>query len=454
MSTGIRSPFKFTRHSKGPIISTQFLVLALAMRDANMTAEISHKCTFCHDCFELPLHAAINHELVAYPFDFHSDKVALSFVTCSGQGEQMHLLGILFYTFDSMLWIYFFSCVFLFLAYISLRSGHYNFSENFKNCISLVLGALGCEISITGSLKLKKQFACYLLFWSFIGILIGNLYQARLTETLIVPVKYNANLTLEEIVNKNFTVLLIADSDKKVLSSDDKDKEFYQYCMNLRVCRLLVFELAMDVKRNMDFVLKNFQCSLTPWIYRCKQLFAQKPYIRKLPKLVSNAKNYSFLVTKLSSCSENVVFIHNRQEINKVMKPKLPRVVNNYRREFKCLPLPDDLLSTPVITCSQYAANLIQPIVKKYINHGLYNSWANLASMLSFRWNTGMKPESAVGQIIILDEKFVSIVFIVMIAHAVSLIFLAGEFLHHRSNSWVTVSKLTKPFTRLNWLGR
>jgi len=115
-----------------------------------------------------------------------------------------------------------------------LISGHWK-DVWAKNCISLVLGALGCEISIKVSLKHKK-LACFLLCWSLIGILVGNLYQAQLTESLIVPIKYDTNLTLAHITYRNYTVLLFADAERKFLEYD---------CMTFPVCRKLVFDTVM-----------------------------------------------------------------------------------------------------------------------------------------------------------------------------------------------------------------
>jgi len=110
-----------------------------------------------------------------------------------------------------------------------------------------------------------------------------------------------------------------------------------------RVCRQLVLETALDVERNWDLLRKNDgACESNILSWNCKELFAEKPHIRALPSIVVNAENYSFLLSQLSLCSQNVLLIHNRQDLLKFVKPKLPRIVQNHRREFKYLPLSDD----------------------------------------------------------------------------------------------------------------
>jgi len=73
------------------------------------------------------------------------------------------------------------------------------------------------------------------------------------------------------------------------------------------------------------------------------------------------------------------------------------------------------------------------------MEHGLYNSWVNLASMLTFRWNTGMKHnEFDLQQIITLDKKFVSLIYIILITHAFSIVVFAAECVYYRKLSWRT----------------
>ena len=219
------------RHFNSPILNTEAFVFALAIRDVNMTAlyPLTQECTSCYLWHELPLHVALTDGGHTFPFDFHSDKQVFSFVTCSGQVEDTNALGTLLEPFDWTIWITILSCVTLFLAYICLSSGQYNMDSNAKNCISLVLGALGCAILIADVIRHGK-LAVFLLVWSWIGILVGNLYQAQWTESLILPLQYNTTLTLVDIVARNFTVLLIADQDREILYRDDEDRRLFSFC--------------------------------------------------------------------------------------------------------------------------------------------------------------------------------------------------------------------------------
>jgi len=433
MSTGIRSPLEYLRHSNSPIFSTQSLVLALAMREENMTAVFANtksSCTSCYVCYEVPLHTAILDESSTFPFSFHLKDQELSFVTCSGQIRTKHTLGIVFESFYWTLWISILSCVAFFLAYMSISTG-VDFIQSVRNSISLVLGALGCEILLTRVSKCKT-ISHFLLLWSLIGILIGNLYQARLTKSLIMPIQYSTNLKLVDIVDRNYTVLLISDMDTDISNSD---AYLYSFCLTFRVCRQLILDTMLNLKLNSAILNAKPKCVSNP--LSCRELFAGKSHIAKIPEIIVSATNFRFMVSQLSSCSKNIVLIHNRQEMNNVVKPKLPKVVRNYRRKFKYLPLLDDLLSVSVLFCGKDTSNLIQAVVRKYIEHGLYNRWANLASMLSFRWNTGVKRElDDVGQAILLDERFVSVIFVMLIAHTFSIVVLAAEYLY---SSWTRV---------------
>jgi len=170
----------------------------------------------------------------------------------------------------------------------------------------------------------------------------------------------------------------------------------------------------------------------------CEELFADEPYIRKFPDLIVKAENYTFLVDQLSLCEKNVLFIHDRDAMMKVVKPKLPELVKSYRRKFKYLPFSQDLANT-ASTCFKYDGNLIQSVVKKYIEHGLYNTWVNFARMLSFRWNTGMKEELNVEKVITLDENFIHIIFPILIAQVFSIFILSAEVLYCRHMSCIEV---------------
>lgn len=78
--------------------------------------------------------------------------------------------------------------------------------------------------------------------------------------------------------------------------------------------------------------------------------------------MITTVKNYTSLISQLSACPKNVVFIHNRLQMHRIVKPKLPNVVPVYRREFKFLPLHDDTVTNQPMTCFGEGAYLIVPI--------------------------------------------------------------------------------------------
>jgi len=433
MSHQIDSPWDYLRHTKLPIRNIENLILILAIQGANMTAfiNITSDDSSRNMCLETQLELAWVYDIAALPFGFDSKKNLYNFVTCSGHNDEGYSLEIIFAPFHWKLWVSIVSCAFLLLIYIACASQHWDFKSIVESGFSIVLGAFGYDISNLTAAK-NKLFLCLLLLWSLIGILVGNLYQARLTEYLIVPEKYSPHESLEELVNRNFTILLMLNSNFQEiptadLKSSDLENYWFSRCMNTLFCKQIIHEQFQSM---ISADPSGFGQNCLTGILRCKKLFAGKSHLMKFPQLIMTAKNYSFLMNKLSTCSKNVAFIHNRLEMHHVVKPKLPNVARFSRREFKYIDLPEDTIQTSVVlTCLTDGAHLIQPIVMKYVEHGLHTSWANVASMLAFHWTSGTNTQqySDEAKFSKLDEKFVSIFFTVLAAYAVAMIVLVIE---------------------------
>jgi len=139
---------------------------------------------------------------------------------------------------------------------------------------------------------------------------------------------------------------------------------------------------------NIDSTLITDQVCLHN-ILGCERVFASHPYLRRLPELITPVRNYTGLISQLSSCLTNVIFIHSRHEMHKIVKPKLPHVESTYRSICLCLRFNDTVQNQPM-TCITQGARFIEP-VRQYLEHGLHARWADLASILMFNWNTGVK---------------------------------------------------------------
>jgi len=254
MSNIIVSPLDFLQHSKRPIQSPEILVLALAIRDANMTTPSD-----CEDCIvcsnDFSLESAMNDGATSLFFGFNFENRLFSFVTCAGQLDEIYSFWVLFALFHWTLWISIISCVFLLLIMLALcRHWDYNWMTD-SSSISLVLGSLGCEIIIRNIVK-GKRLVYFIILWSLIGILIGNLYQARLTESLILPRKYIQNQTLVELIDQNFTILMTTD-----IGADQGSQlgRSHGNCFGTQFCRPLVLEHVMD-RGNLQYLMDHVSC--------------------------------------------------------------------------------------------------------------------------------------------------------------------------------------------------
>jgi len=83
--------------------------------------------------------------------------------------------------------------------------------------ISLVFGTLGYDMALLSDLR-NSRFLCFFLLWSYFGILIGNSYLAQLTESLVAPIEISPLTALEEIVDQNYTILLLSEPKYEEIS--------------------------------------------------------------------------------------------------------------------------------------------------------------------------------------------------------------------------------------------
>jgi len=59
------------------------------------------------------------------------------------------------------------------------------------------------------------------IFWGLIGLLVSNLYQARMVEILIAPSQDpSSNLTFEQMVESNYTFIYIPKNIYEKKNSD------------------------------------------------------------------------------------------------------------------------------------------------------------------------------------------------------------------------------------------
>jgi len=382
-SKEIISPLDFwTKNRYAVIISAEKWVLAFAIIDANMSVVtgISNPDILPFSLDEINLNVSLIDGDATYLFDFDFEKQLYSFVTCAGLIDESNALGVVFTPFNLKVWILVLFSTLLLVANLLFSFGKWNFIWIVEKSISLILGALGFEVSIRRESFKNKYLLCCLVLWSFIGIMIGNLYQAQLTESLILPLKYNQNLTLFELIDKDFKILSIpstkAGEASFLQNFNSPIMKYHFVCRQVEFCKQL-FEDQFFLSR------PSTVCVLNP--YSCPDDF---PNILKLPELIMFPRSHTVLVNQLLSCEANTVFIHNRRDMYKVVKPKLPKVSRKYRRELKYFDIMDNALQNKVYVSVQNVENLLTPILKKYVQHGLYKSWADLASKMIFRWNT------------------------------------------------------------------
>ena len=402
----VSSPLDYINYiNKGSkILSVYEMVFSFSVFDANMSftyrkayadnGEMS--VTFCR---ETPFYSIMRIRNLNFPFSFIYDDNFFSFLTCSGKEDSGFSPKILFSPLLWLTWLCIFGCVGLIAALVTIVGDEkFDFSMMVDQGISLFVGTFGSEISIRNDMKMKKIKALVLL-WTFVGILLGNLYQGVLTETLIFPKQHETNITLESMVRQNFTLILTPEMSLKTQAFEDAlkknviDSLFYKYSQAImtkffrRLIRSFVFRL-MSGSAYQNLVVNVCDKKLA----NCKnwtQVFAAKPYIPRISELFKPSVNSRSLLTELSRCTANTAFIHDRTEMMKTFKPKLPKVVHSHRRELKFVHLPDDILnSIEVFVCEADLGNVVQPYIKKYVESGLHERWERFARILKFRWTS------------------------------------------------------------------
>ena len=455
LSDKILSPWEYLRLPSPRIDSVDGLVLLLAIRKANMTgySSTSEACnSFCNYCAKMTTEIALYSKMLFFPFGIISEENLFSLVTCSGKTDQGYKLGIIFAPFHLRIWISILFCVFLLLATWVLNSRYCNFKSVVDTGISLVLGTFGYDILPMSSKN--SRLVGFFFLWSFIGILIGNLYQARLTESLVAPQKFSPIETLQELLDNNFTILLISsriypESLPRDSSLQQRQKYWLGRCHSgAKFCTQIIG--SETIRSILSLRTEVITTACLENILGCEKMFAGKSYLKRLPELISIVRNYTVLMSQLSACSKNVVFIHNRREMHKIVKPKLPHVVFSYRRKFKYQLLPDDTVPNQPFTCKTEGMHLIRPIVKRYVEHGLHSSWANLALGSMFHWNTGVRKdvfEEYKTYTSKFDEKFVSILLTTLAAYAISIVSITIEsvFSYGRPN-WLAFGRFRRYF--------
>jgi len=105
--------------------------------------------------------------------------------------------------------------------------------------ITLLVGALGAGLSNLNGFK-RTKFLFFVIIWTFFGILLRNLYQGVLTETVIFPKQYETNLTLESMIRKNFTLMMIPE-----LSEDSEGYEYYDNSIKENVMDFLFYKYLL-----------------------------------------------------------------------------------------------------------------------------------------------------------------------------------------------------------------
>jgi len=444
----LSSPLEYLKFNFLQILSTSEIVFALSVSDANLSFEHSESfikeakknLAFCrHGLF----HETMNNRDLNFPFPFQLDDGLFSFVTCSGTEDETYSFKILLSPFLWPIWFCILGLAGLILAVMTmLVRPKFHSSMVAYHGISLLFGGLGAGILDMNGLKPRK-IKILLLLWTAVGILVGNLYQGRLTETLIFPRQYESNLTLEGMVRRNFTLLLIPEATlqtqvfENAIKNNVIDSLFWDYSKGLttkffrRMVRSFVFKFKTGKSYNdlVKNVCKQKLKNCETW----KTIFAAKPYIPRIPELLKSSVNSNMLLKELSRCAANSAFIHDRKEMMKIFKPKLPKVVYSYRREFKFVPLANNIVDgIEIFACKGNFGNAVHPYIKKYLESGLSDMWERFAGILKFRWTSMKKSENV--NIVTLDGKFVAVILTFSAAYAFYIIVFGAEIFQCKKN--------------------
>jgi len=430
------------------------IAIALAIQEANMSLsgfatddQIDYQCG--EYSFKTILSDGSGDSTLLFDFNFNFEAHLYSYATCAGQIDKSYSLGLIFTPIHWNVWVFIIlSALFLF-AILTLLSGKWELSWSAESIISLILGLLGCEVTIKREFFRQTILVGLIVVWSLTGIMIGNLYQARLTESLIAPSKYELNLTLKELMDKKFKILLIPDApNRRDYLQSMIDSTYFKVvaCFTAQFCRQFVMINLIDdaISDGSIHPCSNNMLSCLPLVLNLNN--------SRLALLISLTTDYSVLVSELSACEQNTIFIHNRFEMNRVFKPNLPQLSHKYRRQFEYLPISDITMQYPADMCLIDVENLISPILKKYVENGIIIVWEHLASLLMFKWNSGTSEHTTddLANAITLDGKFLGIIFAGLSFYALSIVVLACEWIFALLKStYLTKTGILRLFVRI-----
>ena len=429
-------------------------ILASLIHDANMTARtnmMNNNNLNKYACEEKTLDNLLPGD-ATFLSNFNFERQLFSFVTCAGQTIESDSLGMIFTPLHWNVWVLIVFGALLLLVILTWRSGIWDLGMMMRTNISLILASLGCEVGIRRELVTKNILACLLVFWSLIGIIIGNLYLARLTESLISPIKYDPNITFAKILDEKFKILLI--QDKKIHAPSAARNLLWSLpgfrllsCQSSQFCHIFIRNYFINNEESSE---QAINCKNE--VLGCNQLTTNISLVGKVLDLIMYPKNYRVLIRHLSSCDENAVFIHNRVDMREFVKPKLPKFSLKYRREFQHSHNSDLIFPRKIIyATTEDVEYLISPMLKKYFQHGLYHCWANVASLLMFRWNTGTNEHTDENaNTIVLDAKFLRIIFVTLSAYGFSMVVLVCEWIiYYRNSTNLKKSGIFRLFLRI-----
>jgi len=150
----------------------------------------------------------------------------------------------------------------------------------------MLVGALSAGLSNLNGFK-RTKLLFFVKIWTFFGILLRNLYQGVFTETLIFPTQYETNLTLESMIRKNFTLMMIPE-----LTEDSK---CYDYNHNS------IKENAMDFlfyKYLLGTFTKFFRKFLRSFVFK---IIDHRAYhdlvVNKCDRKLENCESWNHLLT-------------------------------------------------------------------------------------------------------------------------------------------------------------
>jgi len=176
--------------------------------------------------------------------------------------------------------------------------------------ISILLGIMG------SAMKLKVSnthlVTALVIFWGFIGLLVSNLYQARMVEILIAPSQDpSSNLTFEQMVESNHTFIYIPKNiyERKIRTESDfgirwaqQTSEFYSSLYNVYTFSQNTSEyINVIVECNLMFI----NCTRFKKFFSEGQVFKFKFNVISTQVIPESDKNqiFRFLTFRIGFCA-------------------------------------------------------------------------------------------------------------------------------------------------------